>query len=305
MSVHDGALFLCEAIDSILKQTFRDFELIVIDDASTDDTPKILREVSDPRLRLITLTQNVGLVDALNHAIAEARGVLIARMDADDVAHPQRFAAQVERMMNDPDLVLLGTSFDYIGAQGMRLRPETLHADNETIQRELIEQGNQFCHPSVMIRLNAVRSVGGYRKLAGRYAQDYDLWLRLAETGTVGNLTESLLKYRVHGGQLSLKKLFPQRRAAEIYRVLAKQRRLFGFEDLAMAVKEVDSKKRFLRKQVAADILRWSDLFSLMGRAKRARIMRMKAILVGTPSPADVQPLLRRLWGRLRLLVRC
>lgn len=285
MAVHNGQEFLQEAIDSILKQIYQNIELIVVDDASTDSSPEILRNVIDHRLRIITMSSNVGLVDALNLALSQARGGLIARMDADDVAHSERLALQVKKMSSDPSLVLLGTSVEYIDAQGRLLHIETFNTDNMALQRILAEEGNHFCHSSVMMRTEAVRKVMGYRSIAGRYAQDYDLWLRLAEVGTVANLPEPLLRYRVHEGQLSFQKLVPQRRSAEIYKVLARQRRLTGREDYQAAFKEVDTRKRVLRHAVVGDLLRLCDLFARMGRTDRVFFMHMRAFLIAPFSP--------------------
>ena len=302
MSVYNGQEFLNEAIDSILKQTYQNFELIIINDASTDKTPEILRAVTDDRLRIITMRTNVGLVDALNFALTEAKGSLIARMDADDISQPERLALQVKEMSSDPSLVLLGTSVEYIDAHGRLLRIENFNTDNTALQRILAEEGNHFCHSSVMLRAEAVRKVMGYRSLAGRYAQDYDLWLRLAEVGTVANLPEPLLRYRVHEGQLSLKKLVPQRRAAEIYKVIARQRRLTGREDYHAAVKEVDSRKRALRHAVVDDLLRWCDLFARMGQTDRVFFMQLRALLIAPFSPLIISLVRNGIRRRIRAL---
>lgn len=302
MPVHNGQDFLHEAIDSIFRQSYQDFELIVVDDASTDDTPSMLRAMIDPRLRIITMDRNVGLVDALNRALAEARGELIARMDADDIAYPARFSAQVERLLSEPGLVLLGTAYDYVDTGGHVLQHQSVSTENAIIQKRLIEECNQICHPSVMMRAGALRAVGGYRKLAGRYAQDYDLWLRLAEVGAVANLADTFLGYRVHGGQLSVKRLLPQRRAAEIYKALARQRRSCGREDFGAAEREVDASPRALRDAVAADSLHWSYLFFLMGDARKSRGMQLKALWTA-PFSATVREMARNgLRGRWRAL---
>ena len=107
MAVHNGHPYLRESLDSLLRQTYSDFELIVVDDASTDSSLEILQAEKDPRLRIISLKRNLGLADALNLALEHAKGALVARMDADDIASPGRFLAQVERMNSEPGLVLL------------------------------------------------------------------------------------------------------------------------------------------------------------------------------------------------------
>ncbi len=278
MSVHNGQDFLREAIESILNQTYRDFEFIVVDDASTDNSLNILKSFSDPRLKILEVEKNIGLVDALNLALKQAKGKYVARMDADDVSYPDRFAQQVARMVDEPNLVLLGTSYDCIDVSGCILRNHALKTDNDNLQKELIKEGNQFGHPTVMMRSQTVKSIGGYRKLAGPYSQDYDLWLRLSEIGKIANLSNSLLAYRIHDKQLSVNKLFKQRLAAEIYKVLATQRRLEGFEKYNTAVFQVKSKQKIFQHLIASDYMYWSNLYTLMGNKRDSRFMKLKAI---------------------------
>jgi hypothetical protein len=186
-------------------------------------------------------------------------------MDADDIAYPGRFSAQVGRLENEQELVLLGTAFDYVDSLGRILKPKLLRTNDTAIRESLFLDGNQFCHPSVMIRRDALLKVGSYRALVGRLAQDYDLWLRLAEVGRLANLPDVYLGYRVHHRQSSVNKLFSQRRAAEIYRLLAKQRREQGIEDLSEAEWAVTEARRDLKNKVAYECLHWSEMFACMG----------------------------------------
>lgn len=274
MSVHNGQEYVRSAIDSVLLQAGVVFELIIINDASTDGTLGILESYQDERIKVVSTAENVGLVAALNLAASHARGQLFARIDADDLHHPGKLYLQSEDFKVDPDLVLLGTAFEYIDPAGRTIgRPVVCPSAPEL--HDALSIGNQLCHSSVMMRRSAFDQVGGYRALAGRSAQDYDLWLRLAEVGRVDCLPDLLVGYRIHPEMISITKLPQQRRAAEIYRVLADQRRAGQPENLEQAGRVVDSSP-VLRDRLAEDYLRWADLFHAMGQpAHRRRMLGM------------------------------
>lgn len=280
MSVFNGEDYLQQALDSVLLQSFSDFELIIVDDGSTDGTNRILRACRDSRLKVISSESNMGLVDALNLSLQSARGRYVARMDADDISYPDRFARQVAEFQRVPDLVLLGSAFDYIDKNGVVFGKVVFSTDDQTIRQALRSEGNQFCHTSVMIRTDALRSMHGYRKLAGRYAQDYDLWLRLAEVGQIANIADALVGYRCHSEMLSITKLPLQRRAAEIYKVLARQRLAGEVEDLTAAEALLDKNAADMANELAGDLLRWSDMFDLMGEPDAARSLLWRAVRV-------------------------
>ena len=202
LPVRDGARWLGEALQSVLAQTFGDWELVVVDDGSTDDTPRILAEFAqrDSRIRVIR-QEPLGLVVALNRGLAEARGALLARLDADDVARPQRLEQQVSHFSRHPEAGLLGSWAERIDDAGRPkglLKPETEPA---RLGRTLM-RANPFVHSSVMFRTELARRLGGYRP-AFRAAEDYDLWLRLAENATIANLPEVLIQYRWHGDNVT------------------------------------------------------------------------------------------------------
>jgi glycosyltransferase involved in cell wall biosynthesis len=200
MAVYNAAPWLAEAVDSVLGQTFADFELIVVDDGSVDATPEILRRYRDPRLRVIPQRQS-GQTPALNHGLRAARGALIARMDGDDVALPERFARQVAFLEAHPEVGLLGTACREISASGEVLRTITPPSDDRMLRRILIRM-NPFTHSSMMFRRSVLDTSGWYDE-GFVVAQDYDLWLRMSRSTRLANLDEPLVLRRLTPGQLS------------------------------------------------------------------------------------------------------
>lgn len=229
MPVRDGARWLVLAIDSVLAQTFSDFELLVIDDGSTDLSPRITSDYGarDTRVRLVR-QDALGLVAALNRGIAEARGDLIARLDADDMAKPERLARQVAVMDADPRLNLIGSWADKIDAEGMpagTLMPPT----DPQVLRDTLPRTNPFIHSSIMVRTGAVTRAGGYRA-AFEAAEDYDLWLRLSEHGGIAIIAEPLVLYREHGGNVTVRKAVRQMFSARLASRAATSRVSIGID---------------------------------------------------------------------------
>lgn len=210
MSVYNGEQFLCDAIESILFQSLRDLELIVVNDGSTDATAEILRgyQQKDSRLRVFH-QDNLGLIESLNRGAGFSRGKYIARMDADDIAPKNRLALQVNFLEKQKELAVVGGSIDVINASGIKL--ETCHfpTSDEEIKSTLVSGTCPICHPATVMRAQAFRSVGGYRK-AFAEAEDYDLWLRLADGFRLANLEAVVLRYRRHQGQVSVRKFKQQ-----------------------------------------------------------------------------------------------
>ena len=200
MAVYNAEPWLTKAVESVLGQTFADFELVVIDDGSVDATPEILGRLRDPRLRVVRQRQS-GQTPALNHGLRLSRGALIARMDGDDVALPDRLARQVAFLDAHPDIGLLGTACREISATGAVLRTITPPADDAGIRRRLIRE-NPFTHSAVMFRRTVLEASGRYDE---RFvvAQDYDLWLRMSRLTRLANLPEPLVLRRLAPGQLS------------------------------------------------------------------------------------------------------
>jgi len=204
MTCFNGGRFLAPSIASIAAQTFRDWEFLIVDDASTDRSREVASgwAARDPRIRLIENSRNKGQTACLNQGLAEARGKWIARQDADDLSHPLRLTRQFETVTARPDLVLLGTSARMIdagdrlcGLLDVPLRPATTSRAACFL--------NPFLHTSVFFRRDAaMESCGGY-DTRFRIAQDYDLWCRMLEIGPCANLSARLVAYRHLPGSLS------------------------------------------------------------------------------------------------------
>lgn len=203
MAVYNGAQFLEEAIASVLSQTWRDFELIVVDDASTDGSAAILDKVEDSRVRIIRHSVNAGASLSRNDALVVARGEYIAIMDADDICAPERLARQVEFLDVHPPAGLVGCAvYDNIDANGAVLYTSFLPDDNEKIQRSLLQRWC-FLHSSIMFRKSLYQAVGGYRT-AFEPAEDHDFVLRLAEKAQAHNVDERLVTYRLNHNGLTV-----------------------------------------------------------------------------------------------------
>ncbi len=200
MSVYNGAPWVREGVESVLTQTAPDLELIVIDDGSTDATPELLGAIRDARLR-VERQARAGLTRSLNHALRLSTAPLVARMDADDVALPERFARQLAFLERHPDVGLLGTGCHEISSSGEVLRTIVPPTDNPAIRRALIRR-NPFVHSSVMMRREALEAAGGYDE-GLPVAQDYDLWVRMSRVTRLANLPEPLVLRRLTPGRVS------------------------------------------------------------------------------------------------------
>lgn len=206
VAVHNAGAFLRAALDSVAGQTLRDFEVVVIDDGSTDESPAVLAEFAarDARFRVVTQV-NTGLTKTLNIALKLCRGELVARMDADDVCLPDRFEKQVAFLDAHPDVVLLGGAYELIDERDRRLHVIRPPADDATLQTHCLAGTTPICHPLAMFRRADALAVGGYDE-SFPVAQDLDFWLRLGERGKMAALPDVLLRYRMHPKSVSEKK---------------------------------------------------------------------------------------------------
>lgn len=196
MPVYNGERFVAESIRSVLTQTYRDFELIIVNDGSTDNTPSIIRSFRDERIRLVQHSQNQGLFEALNEGVRLARGTYIARLDSDDIAYRKRLQKQIAFLDSHPDFALVGSAVRLIDSYG---HPTGVKWKNTTPPEKipvLLLFHNAFSHSAVMMRVAALPkpAYGPHRPPV----EDYGLWVRLAEKSKVWNLPNVLLDYRVH-----------------------------------------------------------------------------------------------------------
>ncbi|MDQ0195335.1 glycosyltransferase family 2 protein [Paenibacillus wynnii] len=212
MPVYNVANYIEESICSILTQTYWDFELLIIDDGSTDGTLDIIRKFNDRRIKLIIHSINLGIIESLNQGIDLATGEYIARMDGDDIALPQRFERQVAFMDAHQHCGVCGSQVRYLGRNEITNKP---------LNHEEIKCWQLFhctlVHPSVMIRRSVLIN-HGIRYLYYYYAEDYEIWNRLAEVTQIINLPEVLLVYRLHPQQVSNVHELVQEQHAEIIR---------------------------------------------------------------------------------------
>jgi glycosyltransferase involved in cell wall biosynthesis len=227
LSVYNGERFLAPAIESVLAQSFGDFEFLILDDGSRDATPSIIAHYAklDARIRPI-VRENRGLVASLNQLLHESRAPLIARMDADDLCLPTRFERQIAYMQAHPDYGVVGTRADDIDEND---RPwpcdGTPHPQTHQEFLAAIERGAPLiCHPSVMFRRDIVLQVGGYHA-AFRHCEDLDLWLRLASITQLGTMPEHLLRYRHYADQVSSRHATEQQVGAAIARLAYAERK--------------------------------------------------------------------------------
>ncbi len=203
LPVFNGGKFFATALRSILDQTFTDLECLVIDDGSTDDSAAVASEAAhrDRRVRLIQ-RENRGLVATLNEGVACARAPLVARMDADDVALPDRLQRQVAFLDEHPQVVCVGGGHWLIDEVDRIIAPLSAPARHVEIDALSLKGHTAICHPAATMRVDAIRQAGGYRQ--DFYpTEDLDLWLRLAEVGELANLPVPVIRYRVHTGSIS------------------------------------------------------------------------------------------------------
>lgn len=204
LAVHDGERYVARAIDSVLKQTFDDFELLVVDDASTDSTPELLAAIDDTRVRVLHNAENLGQVASLNRGLQEARGELIARLDADDWCRADRLARQVSVLDAEPSVAVVG-SWATIVDEADRVvgfARQTIRDYVDFVYLNLIAWV-QIPHPAATYRRDVVLELGGYDEALGP-SEDKDLWRKMALARyDARNIEAELIRYRVHGEQLS------------------------------------------------------------------------------------------------------
>jgi glycosyltransferase involved in cell wall biosynthesis len=223
MSVHNGLPYVDDAVESILRQTFTEFEFVIVDDASNDGTAEYLRGVQDPRVRLLSLSENIGLTAALNRGLRETCGEFVARQDADDWSDPQRLAKQVAYLQANPRCAVVGSQAQLVDDRGRSLGKKNFPLKHDGICFAHLFD-NCLAHSAAMFRRSIVAEAGGYDE-AWEASQDYELWSRLSVRAKLANLPQRLVTLRVREGSITQ----THRRADLIRRVQAMHyTRVFG-----------------------------------------------------------------------------
>ena len=228
LSVYNGENYIEESIASILNQTFQDYELIIVNDGSTDGTTHILDKYrKENKIRILSNPSNIGLTRSSNKALSIAKGRYVARMDADDISEPTRLSQQIQFMERNARITVLGTAFQIL-QEGRNGNVITMPATNKSIRRYLPFRFC-FCHPSVMFRKKAIDNIGGYK--ASGSCQDLELWLRLSRDKKIqfANLDKPLIKYRIHPNQIKGSKKAYKATATYLFKEALQQRSLVFF----------------------------------------------------------------------------
>jgi glycosyltransferase involved in cell wall biosynthesis len=205
LAVHNGARYLSSAVESVLRQTVQDLELIVVDDASTDDTPDLLAGLGEKRLRVLRNDEQSGLAASLNRGLETAAGRYVARLDDDDVAVPERLERQLARIRAEPEIAVVGSAVVDLDAEGRHGRTHRLPSDGAALRWHALFS-SPFFHPTVLLDRETLDRHGLRYDPAFLESEDYDLWTRLFAVADGANLREPLVEKRVHAGQASLRR---------------------------------------------------------------------------------------------------
>jgi glycosyltransferase involved in cell wall biosynthesis len=203
MSVYNSEKYVREAILSILGQTFRDFEFIIINDGSTDKSREIIENIKDDRIKIIS-RENKGLIYSLNEGIKLAKGEYIVRMDADDVCENNRLEEQLKAFEENPEIVLIGSFAKKIDENGVVIGDLNYPPLSWYNIRKYSLLHNPFIHSSVMFRKDLVNTVGYYNKKF-KYVEDYEFWTRIINKYPCKNISQELIRYRIHTSQITNK----------------------------------------------------------------------------------------------------
>lgn len=223
MGVFNGAVRLRETVVSVLGQTWKDFEFIVMDDGSRDATARIMAHFADPRLRFVRSARNRGLTVSLIELSRMARGRFLARIDCGDICLPQRLERQLAFLESHGNIALAGSDYEIIDDKGRTVLSYAAPRDPASI-RQALDRYNCFGHSTIMVRKGCFEAAGGYRK-EFRFSQDYDLYLRLAEHHELANIGQPLVKWRIEKRNCGMRHSVEQAFYASLARDCARARR--------------------------------------------------------------------------------
>ncbi len=292
LPVYNCRRYLAAAITSIQAQTYADFTLVVVDDGSTDGSAAIIDRLAagDPRLHVIR-RPNTGIVGALNDGLAVGDADLVARMDGDDLAEPDRFAAQLAFLARAPDCIALGTAARIIDTGGAVVDLYRPPSDHDGIVAQLLRgNGAALLHPSVIFRRQALAAAGGYDPAFCR-AEDLDLFLRLSRLGRFANLPEPLMRYRLHAKSTNFSQRARQK--ALVQHIVARERGQRELPDLDTTSLTGPADRS--PAQLARD---WACSACLHGRASTALYYGLRALVLA-PTSLDSWRTWRYVLGRL------
>jgi glycosyltransferase involved in cell wall biosynthesis len=252
MSVYNGEKFLSEAIESILNQSFSDFEFIIIDDKSTDSSLEIIKSFADLDCRIIIIQnkENIGLTKSLNHGLKFAKGDYIARMDADDVSMVDRLSVQFKEFLSNQNVLVVSGNIDYINSAGEELFKTKRYTNPCMIAWGLFFGNCLGGHSQVMFKLKPVIELGGYSEKF-KYAQDYELWGRMLNIGMISIIPDVILQYRSHKDSISIKNKTEQ----ETYAHLISQKIMKTVSNCDFTLEGVIDLKHFWQLEFSNTIL--------------------------------------------------
>jgi glycosyltransferase involved in cell wall biosynthesis len=277
--VRDGGRYIVAALESALAQTDPDLEVVVVDDGSSDDTAALVEGVQtrDARVRLLRLTRGSGLVDALNFGLEQARGDFVARLDADDLAMPDRLEQQLSFLDANPGVAVVGSALDLVDGRGTHVGRVDHPTEPGTVRLRLI-QGNVLAHSAVVIRRDRLDATCSYRRTFA-HAEDYDLWLRIADSHDLANVAEPLTRYRIHADQVSATHIEEQAVSALAARTVARIRRDTGREpdlpstaDMAFLLR-MGLTNETVAQAIAQAALEWSSMVEKVDRRRAATLL--------------------------------
>jgi glycosyltransferase involved in cell wall biosynthesis len=251
MAVYNSEKYLKEAIDSILNQTFKDFDFFIVEDASTDSSAAILSQYTDSRIKIITNETNKGLTSNLNLMLSICSGKYIARMDADDIALPNRFQIQYDYMESHPEIGICGSSVDAF-FEGTKKKQTVDYASEDSGIRAFAFFQSPFCHPTVMIRKEVLDKNQLQYPLEYRTGQDYALWIELLKVTQCANLPVVLLRFRKHEESVSTLGEKKEDKKMELINTI--HQRYLAQYDLSLSPEDLLVYSRFVDRSIPSDL---------------------------------------------------
>lgn len=283
MPVYNGEKYIAEAIDSVLAQTFTDFEFLIVNDGSTDSTEKIISSYNDPRIKLVNQV-NGGVSCALNTGLSLAKGKFIARFDSDDICYPERLMEQVAFMKQNPDYVLIGSDADYVTEQGdfVFYYENTGHSDTEI--RERIYEKNPIIHSTVLFVKDVIINAGAYDKGAHTF-EDHLLWVKVIKYGKVCNVKKPFIKVRLNSDSVTTDERLRGKRFLELRRQILLRGDVVKPEESAELLKIIRSQNSGALKKLGYLLFvskkyLWNNYQPALARKHILQALKIKPLLL-------------------------